>query len=124
MIKKDAEFFKKKLEAEKILIEEELKTVGRKNVKNAGGWEATPGNLDIDSADENEVADKIEGFEENSSILEQLEKQLAEINSALESIKNKTFGICKVCQKNIESDRLGANPSARTCKAHMHPENS
>ncbi len=124
MIKKDTEYFKKKLETEKALVEEELKTVGRKNTKNAGGWEATPGNIDIDSADENEVADKIEEFEENSSILEQLEKQLAEINEALESIKNKTFGICKVCKKNIEPTRLEANPSAKTCMTHMHPENS
>jgi RNA polymerase-binding transcription factor DksA len=123
-MKKDTEYFKKKLETEKALVEEELKTVGRKNDTVPGGWEATPGKIDVDSADENEVADKIEEFEENSSILEQLEKQLVEIDDALATIKNNTFGICHVCQKNIEISRLEANPSAKTCKAHMHPQNS
>ena len=120
MIKKDIEYFKKKLGSEKKLVEDELKTVGRKNPNNAGGWEATPGNIDIDSADENEVADKIEEFEENNSILEQLDKQLIEIDAALETIQLGTFGICTICKKEIETTRLEANPSAKTCIADMH----
>jgi|ERR1035437_1676213 RNA polymerase-binding transcription factor DksA len=124
MIKNDTEHFKIKLETEKKLIEEELKTVGRKNSESAGGWQATPAHIDVDSADENEVAEKIEEFEDNSSILEQLEKQLSEINSALKEIETGSFGMCTVCKKPIETSRLEANPSAKTCKAHMHPQNS
>ena len=71
MNKKDLEYFKKKLEKEKTLLEEELKTVGRKNPQQAGGWEATSGAMEVDNADENEVADKIEEFEENNAILVQ-----------------------------------------------------
>jgi DnaK suppressor protein len=116
---KDTEYFKKKLESEKTLLETEMKTVGRENSKNPGGWEATPAKIDIDSADENELADKIEAFEDNSGILEQLDKQFLEIKLALERIKNGTYGICETCGKEIEVKRLDANPSARTCKKHL-----
>ena len=62
---KDLEFFKKKLEKEKIILETELKSIGHKNSKIAGGWETGPSKMDADNADENEVADKLENFEEN-----------------------------------------------------------
>ena len=121
MNKKDLEYFEKKLEKEKRLLEEELKTVGRKNPEHAGGWEAVAGDIEVDNADENEVADKIGGFEENSGILEQLEKQMAEVDAALGRIKNNTYGICAVSGEEIERTRLEANPSARTCLKHMNP---
>jgi len=119
MIKKDLDYFKKKLQKEKTLLEEELKTVGHKNPNIKGGWEASPENLDTDSADENEVADKIEGLEENSGILEKLKKQLAEVVSALDRIKNGNYGVCEISGEPIEKERLEANPSAKTCIKHM-----
>ena len=119
MNKKDLDYFKKKLEKERALLEEELKTVGRKSPQHAGGWEATAGKMEVDSADENEVADKIEEFEENSSILEQLEEQMREVQAALERIAAGTYGICEISGEPIEKERLEANPSARTSLKHM-----
>jgi RNA polymerase-binding transcription factor DksA len=119
MNKKDLDYFKKKLEKEKILLEEELKTVGRKNPQHAGGWEATAGKMEVDPADENEVADKIEEFEENSGILEQLDKQMSEVQAALDRIEKGTYGICEISGEPIEKERLEANPSARTSLKHM-----
>src|SRR3984885_11454224 len=117
--KSDVEYFGKKLEKEKNLLEEELKTVGHKNPGVAGGWEASPENIDTDSADDNEVADKIEGLEENNGILEKLDKQLVEVNAALDRIKKGTYGVCEVSGEPIEKERLEANPSATTCIKHM-----
>lgn len=119
MNKKDLEYFKKKLEKEKTLLEEELKTVGRKNPQHAGGWEAVATASEVDPADENEVADKIEGFEENSGILEQLEKQMVEVQAALTRMEDGTYGTCEVSGEPIEKERLEANPSARTSVKHM-----
>ena len=119
MNKKDLEYFRKKLDKEKSLLEEELKTVGRKNPAVAGGWEASPGNIDTDSADDNEVADKIEGLEENSGILQKLDKQLVEVNAALDRIQKGSYGICEISDEPIEKERLEANPSAKTCLEHM-----
>jgi hypothetical protein len=43
--------------------------------------------MEVDTADENEFADKMEELEENELILQQLEKQLSEVNGALERIR-------------------------------------
>ncbi len=116
---KETQQFKVKLENEKKLLESELATVGHKNPQNPMGWEASSGTMEVDSADENEVADKMEELEENELILQQLEKQLSDVDAALEQIEKGTYGLCEVCGKPIEIARLEASPSARTCKSHM-----
>lgn len=116
---KDTQYFKEKLVKEKKLLEGELATVGHKNPNNQLGWEATTGSMEVDAADENELADKMEELEENELILGQLEKQLSEVNGALERMEKGTFGICEVDGGPIEKERLEASPSARTCKKHM-----
>ncbi|MCX6716369.1 MAG: TraR/DksA C4-type zinc finger protein [Candidatus Taylorbacteria bacterium] len=115
-MKHDTEFFKVKLDEELKTLEEELKTVGRINPSNPADWEAVPSNVDIDSADENELADKIEFYEDNSAILKQLEIQYNNVKKALAKISDGKYGICEVCGEAIEKARLEANPSAKTCK--------
>ena len=44
------------------------------------------------------------------------------ILKALEKIEKGEYGTCEVCAAEIEEDRLEANPSARTCKAHVDEE--
>lgn len=111
--------FKDELEKELATLIGELKTIGRINPSNPNDWEAVPQNSSIDSADENEVADKIEEYEENSAILKQLETRFNEVKKALKKIEDGTFGKCEVCNKDIEEKRLEANPAATTCMEHM-----
>ncbi|MBU6426676.1 TraR/DksA C4-type zinc finger protein [Patescibacteria group bacterium] len=120
MTKRDLEYFKKKLLAEKADIEAELSGISQKDSSGPGGWEATSGKIEVDAADENEVADKFEELEENAGIAGQLENQLSEINSALDRIANGTYGICEKCGEPIERERLDANPSARISIKHLH----
>lgn len=110
--------FKKKLLAEKKLVETELGTVGRRNPENAADWEPVAAVLER-PAERDEVADKLESFEENVALVRQLESRLGEITTALERIEHKAYGVCSVCGKSIETERLEANPAATTCKAHM-----
>lgn len=119
MNKKDLAYFKDKLEKEKVLLEEELRTIGRESPDSPGVWEATPGSIEVDSADENEVADKMEELEENDAILRKLEPQLNDVKDALNKIEKGTYGICEVSGEPIEHARLEANPSARTSIKHM-----
>ena len=119
MNKKDLEYFKNKLEKEKTLLEGELSTISKVNPDNPSDWQATAGQIEVDSADENEVADKMEELEDNKSILNQLEPQLNEVKAALDRIKIGKYGICEISGENIERDRLEANPSARTSIKHM-----
>ncbi len=115
-MKKSNEQFKKLLQDELKNLEEELKTVGRINPDNPSDWEPVPENMDIDSADDNELADKIEHFEGNSGILKQLETQFNEVKSALLKIDKGTYGICEACGGKIEEAKLIANPAAKLCK--------
>jgi RNA polymerase-binding transcription factor len=111
--------FKEKLEAERALLEEELESVGQKNPDNPKDWEATPAVMDTLKADENELADTIEEYEGNTAILKQLETRYNEVLSALKRIDAGTYGVCSVCGKPIEPDRLEANIAADTCKEHL-----
>ena len=111
---------KEKLLAEKTKLENDLSTVGRRDPKNPEDWEATTENIDNLPADENEVADIFEELEENKALISTLEEQLKQVDSALRKIDDKTFGICEVCGKKIEDDRLEVNPSAKTCKEHLN----
>jgi RNA polymerase-binding transcription factor DksA len=76
--------------------------------------------MEVDTADENELADKLEEQEDNAGIATQLESQLNEVKAALERITAGTYGMCEKCGKPIEKERLEANPSARISLKHGH----
>lgn len=116
---KDLKYFKDRLVKEKALLEEELATVGRKDPANPKDWQATVDDSQVDTADENEVADVLEEYEEHKAILAQLETQLNEVQAALQKIEDGKYGICEVSGEEIERERLEANPSARTSVKHM-----
>lgn len=116
----NTEYFKEKLEVELKTIEGELETVGRKNPSNPLDWEAKEGDMNTDTAEEAEVAEGIEEYENNSAILKQLETRYNEVKDALAKIDMGTYGTCEISGLPIEEDRLEANPAARTCKAHMN----
>lgn len=111
---------KNKLEKEKELLLSELGTVGRKSEGNKGDWEAVPADLNIPEADKNEVADKIEDFEEKFGTERELETRLKDVEDALKKISAGTYGVCETGGEKIEEARLSANPSARTCIKHMN----
>jgi RNA polymerase-binding transcription factor DksA len=110
--------YKQRLQAEKKLLEGELAGMGRVDSA-TGEWTATPEEQTAPEADENDLADRSEDFEERSGTTEVLGARLEDINHALDKISNGTFGICEICGNLIEEDRLEANPAARTCKACM-----
>lgn len=114
----DTTSHKARLEEEKARLEAELSTLGRRNPSNPADWEALPQEVGQES-DPNDAADLIEGYEENTAILKDLEVRYNDVLEALAKIERGTYGICEVSGEEIESDRLEADPSARTCKAHM-----
>lgn len=48
-------------------------------------------------------------------IINQQKKELKELEEALESIKNNTYGICEMCDESIAIGRLKAKPCAKFC---------
>jgi RNA polymerase-binding transcription factor DksA len=117
---KDIQTLKKNLETEKEMLETSLSNVAVRNPDNPEDWEGKAEILDEEEADPNDVADNIEELEANDAVTAELEDRLEEINGALARIENGSFGICSICHKEIEEDRLKANPAAETCKEHMN----
>ncbi len=116
---KDTNIFKKKLETELKLVESELGGIGMEDKSNpVDGWQAVETEIDSDHADENDVADNLESFDENRSIVDKLKIQYEAIKLALDKIKKGTYGKCEICGEEIPEKRLEANPSARTCIKH------
>lgn len=112
--------FKELLEKEKELLEKELSKLGIKNPED-GDWGAILTSIKgADRADDNIAADRFEDFGERSSILGELEIRYHNVLDALEKIKKSMYGVCKVCGRPIELDRLKANPAASTCKKHLN----
>jgi DnaK suppressor protein len=113
--------FEQKLQEEKALLLRELKEIGIvKNKKVPDDWQAKPADWDTHESDPGDVADRIESYENNTAIVNDLEQRLMDIDAALGKIKEGKYGICEIGGEKIEEDRLEANPAARTCKEHMN----
>lgn len=117
---KDTNKFKDELLKELTIVESELKTVGVHDPENPSDWVAVPPPAgDVLGGDENEAADRLETYEENTGILKELEIRYNEIRAALKRIEDGTYGVCEVDGEPIEEGRLEANPAATTCMKHM-----
>ncbi len=115
----DTQNFKDLLLKEVSTLESELSTLGRKNPDRKGDWEAVEAE-DGNDAEDGDTAEGLEQLQNNTGVLEQLEVRLKEVKSALDKIEKGNYGKCDACGGDIEEDRLGANPAAATCKAHMN----
>ncbi|MFC4321674.1 TraR/DksA C4-type zinc finger protein [Litchfieldia salsa] len=56
--------------------------------------------------------------EKDIALNEHVEKELKDINYALEAIDSGTYGVCEKCGKEIPVDRLDAIPTTTYCKEH------
>ena len=111
--------FKKSLEKEKGILEQELSGLGSRNPANPSDWIPSKPDGDDFGADRNDNADVIEDMQENNATLNELEGRLNLVLKSLERIEEGTYGTCEVCGADIETDRLAANHAAMTCKKHM-----
>ncbi|NTV44337.1 MAG: conjugal transfer protein TraR [Candidatus Yonathbacteria bacterium] len=113
--------YKQSLIEEKTTLERELGGISRINPEKPEDWQPMPDDeLDVNDPDLNVRADAVEEFVTRVGVTAPLEARLAEVTDALERIEAGTYGTCKVCGKEIEEDRLEANPAATTCKEHIN----
>ncbi len=106
---------KVRLEQEEASLELELTDAGRLYNADSGNWEGNAGEYDTGDADKNVLADKMEEVLTNDAIVDELEVRLVNVKDALKRIKDGTYGFCANCKKEIEKERLEANPAARLC---------
>lgn len=104
---------KNKLDKEKNSVQKQLETFAVKDDQPKGDWETKyPNQPDGDKEDE---AEEVEEYNNMLPVEHSLELKLKDINSALEKIKNGTYGVCENCGKKISEERLLAIPEAKTC---------
>lgn len=112
------EHFRERLEEEKKKLELEMGNIGRKNLAVPNDWEPAPVEVGMES-DPVDQAEVIMSRENDVAILTDLEARYDSIIAALSRIKNKTYGKCSVCGKEIGEARLEADPAATTCIEHL-----
>jgi len=110
--------YKVALEEERMLLEEELGTVGEKNTDVPDHWDPKAEDMDVDKAEITEQADAVEAYGENVAILARLQERYTNVIRGLQAIEDDTYGFCDICGEKIETERLNANPAAFTCIAH------
>ena len=119
---KDINKLKGMLLEERAKLEAELSDLGIMDPETGdwGAYQKEPGEADV--SDKNEAADFDEDFLTRANTLGQIEKRYLDVKNALDKIERAdgSFGICELSGKDIEEDRLMANPAARTCKEHMN----
>ncbi|KKS16089.1 MAG: Transcriptional regulator, TraR/DksA family [Parcubacteria group bacterium GW2011_GWB1_41_6] len=112
------DYFKTKLLEEKEKLEQDLKTMAKRNPENPDDWEPAPPAMNVMVSDANELADTFEELENVIGVSDQLEERLRAVNQALEKIEKGDYGQCRQCGKEIDEKRLEANPAAAACIKH------
>ncbi len=109
--------YKERLEAEKNIIEEELKRFAKRDEKLKDDWDTKFPKFDSGAGSQTmeEEALEVEEYVTKLPIEHSLETRLRDINLALEKIKKEGYGKCEKCGKAITKERLEVAPEARTC---------
>ena len=108
----DQKFFKKmeeKLIAEKKRVDDDLADFTIKTDKVRKTIFPTYG----DKSGEN--AAEVASFDNAVSVKNILESTSRDVKAALKRIKEKTYGVCKYCGKNITKQRLEIRPTSSAC---------
>ncbi len=118
-MKLDLKHFKEKLEEEKYQLEQRLNDIAIFN-KATDTWESIPESQEGPESDPNDLADRLEDFEERSVMVRTFSSKLKDVLDALEKIESGKYGICEISGEEIEVARLEANPAARTNKENRN----
>lgn len=97
---------------EKKHLEEELGKFTKKNPHISGDYDATFPEYG-DKEDENAL--EVAQYTNDKPLEITLEKELRDVNKALDRIKQDDYGTCKYCEKLIDEKRLLARPTSSAC---------
>ena len=114
----DTNKYKNLLEGEKTSLETQLQDIARPNPANPGEWEAVQ-KEPAQESDPNDQASSLDEYQENRAIVDVLNSRHHDVLAALARIEDGSYGVCSVCGKEIEKERLDADPAAATCKEHL-----
>jgi RNA polymerase-binding transcription factor DksA len=101
----EQEIHKKKLEAERELILDQIKESEK------------PVDFGDDIDHFEEEGDEVQAMSNQIGIANSLKTRLGEIDAALEKIRIEKYGLCEKCGKKIEKEILDIDPESRLCKS-------
>jgi len=114
MDKQTPKKLKNLLEERKTKIEAELSSIAKKDEKTKGDYDTVfPDFGTPQSPDENAL--EVAVYESTLPIEYALELRLADINKALQKIKDGKYGVCEDCNEPIDIKRLEIMPEAKFC---------
>ena len=105
----------KKLLDQKKNIETELSATGKKDNNTSQDDENFKSRFPDYGDKEDENAAEVAVYSDRIAIEQELEKDLRDVNKALKSIKDGTYGTCKYCWKAIDERRLSIRPTSSSC---------
>ena len=103
----------KELTEKKARLEQELSGFASKDPSVKGDWDTKYPR--VPEGDLEDAASEVEEYSTNINIEFALEKQLLEVNGALERIAKNQYGVCINCKEEIAEERLLAIPEAAHC---------
>ena len=106
------EGIKKQLETQKTKLTESLSQISVQSKENPSDYNAVFPDY---GTEEEDSALEVATFDHNLAMERNLEKELKEVNWALERIEKGEYGKCSQCEKEIEPERLKARPIATKC---------
>ncbi len=114
MNKEIIEELKKKLEENKLSLEDTLSRFAKKNDTPEGDWSTVfPKN---EGHDIEEMADEVEEYSSLIKIEHSLEVKLKNINDALKRIEEGRYGYCEKCNEEISYKKLSVTPETKSCQ--------
>ena len=114
MDKKTTDKLKKMLEERKTKLENELTSFAKKDEKLPGDYDTRFPDFGANQSPDEE-AFEVATYDSALPVEYALELRLADINRALNKMKNNTYGQCEDCPGEIDIKRLAAMPEARAC---------
>ena len=113
----DTSHTKELLLAELATVERELAELGIYDTETES-WKVRLQNIDTSATEPDELADRVEEYEEQQDELDVLQARREDIVHALARIEEGAYGTCEICGVSIEAERLDVQPAARTCVLH------
>ena len=98
-------------------MENQLNRIAKPDPDFKNEWKAKYPSSESDSGHETleTEADESDQYGSQIALTQNLNQQLADVDLALEKIKNGTYGKCENCDKEISLERLEILPAARLC---------
>lgn len=107
---------KDKLERKREDLEKILSSFAKKDEKLAGNWQTEFPQFGEHTSEQDENVDEVEEYANLLPVEHRLELQLLDVKRALEKIeKDKNYGVCEKCRKEIDKERLKIIPETKFC---------